>query len=130
MSVAVQQARHKVVDSLLKDIIRDVRGLSHRYGVELGDLAGALGVDEKTLDRWAHKEPSQPRSLFLVKERLDKLAAFFEEADQAVSDKYLSEWLYTPNAALLGFSPVKCLSTPEGFEKVSKLVHAFRWGLP
>ena len=130
MTVEIRQVKSRVFDSLLKDIIRDVRSLSHRYGVELEDLAAALGVDEKTLERWAQKEPSQPRSLFLVKERLNKLKAFFEEADQAISSKVLSEWLNTPNAALLGFPPVKCLSTPEGYEKVLKLIYSFRWGLP
>ncbi len=120
----------KLADSAVSIIVRDVLSLTHKYGVDLEDIVPSLGIDLKTFTRWESHVSSHPRSISLVKERLEKIKLFFREAEKAISPKFLPTWLNTPDPRLLGFPPVKCLSTFEGYEKVLKIVTAYRWGMP
>src|SRR5690242_10355022 len=78
--------------------------LEHDFGLSSSELAQAVGVDRRTLDRWASgdtfpRHATRDRLLALVALH-DRLAGLFE------TDEVARTWLHRPLPFLGGMAPI------------------------
>lgn len=130
MALKLEQKKTKSWDAGVRSLIIDMEGVCKKYRITDFEICDAIGIDPRTYWRWRKSQTDNPWTLSMVNERWTRFKEFLKATEDALPSAYISEWLHTRNKHLLGFSPIKCVSTPEGLERVLTLVHAFRWGLP
>ena len=91
-----------------------------------GDLAHAMGVSTKSVERYARAErlaPTQTERLL----QLDEVV--FEGVKTFESETKFYRWLTTPSAALGGATPKSLLTTSYGVELVLGELNAIEYGI-
>lgn len=103
-----------------------VDALSHKVRITQAELAGALGIPERTLAR-------RKREGLLSSEesaKLVRLARAVERAEEVFEDFDIAlDWLKSSNAALAGATPLSLLDTDIGAESVADTLGRIEQGV-
>ncbi|MFA7242023.1 MAG: antitoxin Xre-like helix-turn-helix domain-containing protein [Sulfuricellaceae bacterium] len=92
-----------------------VDALSHKVRITQAELAGALGIPERTLARRKREgllNSEESAKLVRLARAVERAEAVFEDFDIAL------DWLKSSNAALAGATPLSLLDTDIGAESV------------
>ena len=92
-------------------------------------LGSAIGMSERTFQRWKKHPPDQPLSPE-VSSRLWKFAEVLNRACEVFSTQEAAEdWMRRPALALDGRRPVDLLATQAGVEAVEELIGRLKYGV-
>lgn len=96
--------RSQPIDGLIDAVLTGLR-------MSRGDLAAALEVTERSIDRW-YRGKNYPQ--YESRARLDELRALAVQVAAAFDDpQAATDWLHSPNAALGDHTPVEALRTDQ-----------------
>ncbi len=85
-----------------------VTQLEQELGLSSQDLAGAVGVSGRTVERWRHGALPQNEAL----KRLDELVALHRRLSETFTSlEAARQWLHHPNEYLRGLRPADALRT-------------------
>jgi len=104
--------------------LRKLRVLKMGFGLSHRELAGVVGVSERTIFNWMGGEASLSR---LAREKIDKLFRVYETVSSEIKPEARRRWLFARNE-LLGDSVHDLLVKGE-FEKVLADIEAMREGV-
>lgn len=104
--------------------LRKLRGFKAAFGLTHRELAGVVGVSERTIFNWMSGETSLNR---LAREKIDKLFRVYEMVSSEIKPEARRRWLFAQNE-LLGDSAHNLLVKGE-FEKVLADIEALREGV-
>ena len=104
--------------------LRKLRGYKAAFGLTHRELAGLVGVSERTIFNWMSGEVLLNR---LAREKIDKLFRVHEKASNEIKPEASRRWLFAQNE-LLGDSAYNLLANGE-FEKVLADLEAMREGV-
>jgi len=107
-----------------KERLRKLRALKTGFGLSHRELAGVVGVSERTIFNWMGREASLNR---LARERIDKLFRVYEMVSREINAEARRRWLFSQNE-LLGDSAHNLLAKGE-YEKVLADIEAMREGV-
>lgn len=104
--------------------LRKLRGLKAAFDLTHGELAGLVGVSERTIFNWMSGEATLSR---LARAKTDRLFRVYETAAKEIKPEALRRWLFAQNE-LLGGRIYDLLMKGE-FEKVLADIEALREGV-
>ena len=104
--------------------LRKLRALKTGFGLSHRELAGIVGVSERTIFNWLGGEASLNR---LAREKIDKLFRVYDMVSREIKPEARRRWLFAQNE-LLGDSAHDLLVEGE-FEKVLADIEAMREGV-
>ncbi|MGI8777654.1 MAG: antitoxin Xre/MbcA/ParS toxin-binding domain-containing protein [Acidimicrobiales bacterium] len=101
------------------EIVAALRG----YGLTQADIAGAIGVSDRSVRNWAHDAPPRRRH----EERLQALRAIVLELDDSLTARGVGQWLRAHNRALGGSRALDVLAEGD-VDAVRRAARAFADG--
>lgn len=101
--------------------------LAERMGLTVAELAQAIGLNTRTLNRVKSKGGRLSLSYSERLSRLDRVLARAEDLFAKRQDA--RDWLKSPCPALGGASPISMLDTDLGTAEVERVLLAVDWGV-
>lgn len=108
----------------------EIRELTVRYALTVGDIAGVLDVTTKTITRWRKSKKSGATMSEQKKDRLAVLESILKLGKKVLgSDKELNSWLHSPVFSLDGKKPVDMIKTESGRRRVEEVLRQIEYGI-
>jgi transcriptional regulator with XRE-family HTH domain len=112
--VTIQQTLAEMVEQLSRDL-----------GLSAPELASALGISPRTLDRWRNGEVMPQRE---ARQRLANLTALDRRLHDTFVDEDVAGWLRTDNRYLGGLTPAEVIAVGR-FDRVEGALEVIDSGI-